>query len=149
MVKAANQSPIPYGHATMRAETFDVFSKGWRSIRLGESYGHVEYFNSSHGLIVLAHQNSVAGQIDGIHPASLSGSIASDRNLVEPLRDSDGAAFNHAPIAFNLHWMTRRSQGALILDAFGRMIDGGDPEANMLTSPEPMALEIYERLSVP
>lgn len=138
------KTPIPYGHATMRAETFGIFSDGWRCIRVGENYDPVEYLNSPHGLIVLAHQNTVAGQIDGIHPANLSGSISHNRNIVEPLKADDGMVFNNTPTATNLHWMTRRSQGALVLEAFGRMIDSDAPEACVLTSPEPMALEIYD-----
>ncbi len=143
MSETANQPPVPYGHATMTTDAFDFLSKDWPSIRFGENYDRVEYLNSPHGLIVLAHQNTDDAQVDGIHPSSLSGTILNEQNIVEPLRDSDGGQFSSVSGEFCAHWMTRRSQGALILSAFGRMIDGGDPEAVMLMSSEAMALEIF------
>ncbi|MEW4399613.1 hypothetical protein AB1J06_13085 [Agrobacterium tumefaciens] len=143
MSQTANQPPVPYGHATMTTDAFDFLSKEWPSIRFGENYDRVEYLNSPHGLIVLAHQNTEDAQVDGIHPSNLSDSILNARNIVEPLKDSDGALFSSALGKFSAHWMTRRSQGALILSAFGRMIDGDDPEAVMLVSSEAMTLEIF------
>lgn len=143
MSETANQPPVPYGHATMTPDSFHHLAKEWPSIRFGENYDRVEYLNSPHGLIVLAHQNTDDAQVDGIHPSNLSGSIRNARNIIEPLKDSDGAIFSSVSGEFNAHWMTRRSQGALILSAFGRMIDGGDPEVVMLALSEAMALEIF------
>ena len=143
MSETANQPPVPYGHATMTPDSFHHLSKEWPSIRFGENYDRVEYLNSPHGLIVLAHQNTEDGQVDGIHPSNLSDSILNARNIIEPLKDSDGALFDSVSGEFSAHWMTRRSQGALLLSAFGRMVDGGDPETVMLASSEAMSLEIF------
>jgi len=138
---ATQDMPVNYVHVQVTTGMFERVSKGWRFTRFGNNYGRVEYLNSPSGLIVLAHQDTNAGQIDGIHPASLSGSITSPRNIIEPFRTTDSA-----PIAYNLHWMTRRSQGALIHDAFGRMVDSGDPEANSIETPdgETMGMAIYD-----
>lgn len=102
-------------------------------------YCQVEYLNSPEGLILLAHQDTVAGQVDGIHPVTIGKSISSERNIVEPLKGSQCAAS-----AYNVHNMTRRSQGALVLEAFGRMVHGGDDEAHSVSSDKNFRrLEIY------
>ena len=134
-------TPVNYVHVQVPAEMFERVSKSWRFVRFGDNYGHVEYLNSPSGVIVLAHQNTTVGQIDGIHPTSVSGSITGSRNIIEPFRTTESA-----PIAYNLHWMTRRSQGALIHDAFGRMVDSSDPEAHAVETPEgeAMGMAIYD-----
>lgn len=89
------------------------------SMTLSEPYEAVEYLNAPQGLIVLAHRED--GQVDGIHPSCLSHHIESPRNIIEPF---GGPAFGYSN-----HWMTRRSQGGLVLGAFGKMIEQGDPQA--------------------
>lgn len=110
-----------------------------RGLLMSAPYGRVEYLNSPCGLIVLAHQNTVAGQVDGIHPANLSESINRPANIVEPFKRRDPTT-----PAYNAHYMTRRSQGGMVLEAFGRMIDGGDPLAPMLTTERRFSLEIFD-----
>ncbi len=92
-------------------------------------YRFVEYLNSPHGLIVLAHQ--LNEQVDGIHPSSLSGAISTEFgfNIVEPLPDDEFSGER-----YSAHWMGRKQQGSLVLAGFGRMIDQGDPEAPCLPS---------------
>ncbi len=101
-------------------------------------YKTIEYFNSPEGLIVFAHRDTIAGQVDGIHPTSISKSILSNRNIVEPLKGKKSGA-----LEYNVHYMTRRSQGALILEAFGKMIDGGDEEAIGISADKSLKLEFY------
>jgi hypothetical protein len=101
-------------------------------------YAEIEYFNSPEGLIVFAHDDTIDGQVDGIHPTSISNSILSNRNIVEPLKGKNSGALD-----YNLHYMTRRSQGSLILKAFGRMIHGGDKEAISISADKFLKLEFY------
>lgn len=101
-------------------------------------YYEVEYLNLPKGLVVLAHQDTVASQVDGIHPPEISKSIESDRNIVEPLR----RLHRDAP-AYNVHYMTRRSQGALVQEAFGRMVHGGSADAPSVSTEKSFRLEIY------
>lgn len=77
---------------------------GQKGAFLRGGYRMVEYFNSPHGLIVYAHRAD--DQVDGIHPASLSESIRSFRNIIEPLHHS-----RYEGTKYNVHYMTRRSQG--------------------------------------
>lgn len=138
-------SIVTYTHEAMTYEAFCAYVMGIvgrKRIRsaavLVAPYDAVEYLNSSAGLIVLAHHSTVAGQVDGIHPATIGKSIDNPRNIIEPLRG------NHpdAP-AYNVHYMTRKSQGSLVLEAFGRMIDGGDDEAPSFQTDGQFRLEIY------
>lgn len=108
---------------------------GERGLVLKAPYTAVEYLSAPAGLVVLAHQNTVDGQVDGIHPSSLSKSVDRPVNILEPLRKTDGA--------YNVHYMTRRSQGALVREAFGRMVDGGDPEAPCIETDSRFTLEIF------
>lgn len=108
------------------------------SLELVAPYTMVEYFNSPVGLIVFAHHNSIEGQVDGIHPAALSDSIVSPRNTIEPLKGNSADT-----MAYNVHYITRRSQGALVLKAFGRQIQGGDEEAPWFKTSESFRLEVY------
>lgn len=139
-------------HETMSEDAFCAFADGWSFTTFGDMlYSHVEYMNSPHGLIVLAHHNNVSGQVDGIHPASLSHSIDRPNNIIEPLKARDGTVFAREPVAYNSHWITRRSQGGLVLAGFGRMIDGGDPEAHCVEAPkgEGFTMTVYETPSGP
>jgi hypothetical protein len=108
------------------------------SLVLVAPYTMVEYFNSPVGLIVFAHHNTIAGQVDGIHPAALSDSIVSPHNIIEPLTGSGDNA-----MAYNVHYMTRRSQGSLVLKAFGRTIQGGEEEAPWFKTGKSFQLEVY------
>lgn len=101
-------------------------------------YYNVEYLNSPKGLIVLAHQNTDDGQVDGIHPTTISEAIMTSRNIIEPLKSKQSGA-----LEYNVHYMTRRSQGTLILEAFGRMINGGDEEAISISTEKFFKLEFY------
>lgn len=113
-------------------------------------YSRIEYMNSPHGIIVLAHRDYDEA-IEGIHPASLSDSIERPKNIVQPLTSEDGKMFNREPIAYNQHWMTRRSQGSLVLAAFGKMIDGGDEAAPCILPAKDSTLHmsIYEASNNP
>ncbi len=108
---------------------------GERGLVLKAPYCAVEYLSAPAGLIVLAHHNTIDGQADGIHPACLSKCIDRPVNIIEPLRN--------VAEAYNVHYMTRRSQGALVREAFGRMIDGGDPEAPRVETDRHFTLEIF------
>lgn len=133
----AQASAATYAHETMSEEAFRTVANAWSFTTFGDLlYSYVEYMNSPHGLIVLAHHGDSAGQVDGIHPASLSHSIGRPNNIVEPLTACDGTVFARDPVAYNSHWIGRRSQGGLVLAAFGRMIDGGDQEAPSFKAPE-------------
>ncbi|MBO9097565.1 MULTISPECIES: hypothetical protein, partial [unclassified Rhizobium] len=99
------------------------------------------YMNSPHGLVVLAHRD-YDEVVEGVHPASISNSIETPKNIVEPLAGDDGTAFNLNPVAYNSHWLTRRSQGGLVLAAFGRMIDGGDDAAPRFIAHKDSTLEM-------
>jgi hypothetical protein len=92
-----------------------------RGIRLRGGYHHIEYLSAPQGLIVLAHQNASHGQVDGIHPVSLSEYVDDDRNIIEPLVGRDSG--------YAVHYLNRKQQGSLVLGAFGRMIAAGAPEA--------------------
>ncbi len=82
---------------------------GMQSAFGDELYSHVEYMNAPQGLILLAHHDDIVGQVDGIHPAALSDSIDRPVNIIEPLAAFDGKLFTRNPVAYNSHWMTRRS----------------------------------------
>lgn len=139
-----NFAPVAsYTHETMNRKAFrryvaSTYGKAGvkPTLNLKAHYEYVEYLNSPAGLLILAHRKFNGEQVDGIHPATISHSIESFRNIIEPLSQSD------AP-NFNAHYMTRRSQGGLILKAFGRMIDGGDPEAHSLTSETYLQVEVF------
>jgi hypothetical protein len=108
-----------------------------RGLTFKAPYYSVEYLNSPVGLIIFAHHDTVEGQIDGIHPAGVSESINRPVNIIEPL-DADAGGLH----SYNVHYMTRRSQGPLILKAFGRMIHQGEPEAPSLKTNGRFSLEI-------
>ncbi|MDP8251488.1 hypothetical protein [Pseudochrobactrum saccharolyticum] len=138
-------TPAIYTDVTMSVENFRGYvssvvgrKKVLPSLVLEAPYSHVEYLNSPAGLIVLAHHNTPDGQVDGIHPACIGKSIINPRNIIEPLKGS-----KLSPHAYNVHYMTRRSQGSLILEAFGRMIDGGDNEAPAVKPSGGFNLEFY------
>ncbi|GAK71145.1 hypothetical protein RRU01S_15_00700 [Agrobacterium rubi TR3 = NBRC 13261] len=133
-----------YVDISVSSELFEKASRGWPVKRFNGKYNCVEYLNSPSGLIILAHQNTRDRQVDGIHPAVLSESINSDRNIVEPLKSHSGNPFSNSPVEYNMHWMTRRSQGALIQKAFGRMIDQGDKEAYVIELSTSVQLAIYD-----
>lgn len=115
-----------FSHRTMSRKAFRVYITqvyGWRGKRgltLTANYKHVEYMSAPDGLIVLAHHDTIAGQVDGIHPVANSKHIEHWANIIEPLTSD----CDHV-----VHYMTRKSQGGLMLGAFGRMIQPGDPEA--------------------
>ena len=107
-----------------------------RGIMLRGGYHHVEYFNAPQGLIVLAHQNTIDGQVDGIHPVSLSEHVDHPRNIIEPLVGANSG--------YAVHYLARRQHGGLVLGAFGRMIDAGDPEAPAFQVEEgELVLEVF------
>lgn len=131
-----------YTDATMSLEDFHAYVVGVvgrkkvrPSVSLCGPYRHIEYLNPPSGLLVLAHHDTIDGQVDGIHPAAIGKSIANFRNIIEPLKGSGPA--------YNVHYMTRRSQGALVFEAFGRMIDGGEAGAHSFLSDSHFWLEIY------
>lgn len=68
-----------YTHETMTVDAFRSYVAGLvgrrkvrPTVKMIAPYEAVEYLNSPAGLIVLAHQNTIAGQVDGIHPSILS-----------------------------------------------------------------------------
>lgn len=133
-----------YDHETMSATKFQRYIGAGRDaasidfiFALSALYAGVEYMNSPAGLIILAHQADRWGQVDGIHPACLSSSIEKPGNIIEPFR------CRPVETAYNMHWMGRRSQGALVLEAFGRMIHGDDPEAPNLKTNSRFSLKFY------
>lgn len=137
-----------YNHVAMDAASFWSYtikgmSKGQlkRVLVLGGRYNHVEYLSAPAGLIILAHQSDKTGQVDGIHPASLSSSIDRPQNIIEQLEGCQSET------PYNIHWMTRRSQGWLVREAFGRMIHAGDPEAPSLSTNGQVALHFYSTAS--
>lgn len=99
-------------------------------------YRHVEYLNSPLGLIVLAHQEN--DQVDGIHPSSISDSVRTFTSIVEPLSER-----RYSGVSYSSHWLNRRKQGSLVLAAYGRMINQGDPEAVLLTPKHTFRLHVY------
>lgn len=106
-------------------------------------YDQVEYLNSPAGLIVLAHHDTIDGQVDGIHPASLSSSIDRSWNIIEPLQCGQSKP------DYNTHYMGRKSQGALVLAAFGRMIHAGDAEAPNMRTDRHFSLQFFSAPSGP
>lgn len=132
-----------YTHKTLNRNEFLSYMKtlSGPDIEADSSYSHIEYLNSPHGLIVLAHRD-YDEVIEGFHPANLSYSVTAPNNTIEPLKGDSGILFSREPIAYNQHLMTRRSQGGLVLAAFGRMIDGGDPEAPRFLPPEDFTLQM-------
>lgn len=145
-VATMTQPPIGiFSDETMCRDVFAAYVAGVvgrknvrPSVRLIAPYYSVEYLNSPSGLIVLAHHDTIDGQVDGIHPKSIGESIASSRIIVEPLK----GICPESP-AYSIHYMTRRSQGALVLKAFGRMVHGGDDEAHCVDTEKYFSLEIY------
>lgn len=135
-----------YTDETMTLAAFSSFISGAvggtkvrASAVLVAPYCQVEYLNSPKGLVVLAHHDTIAGQVDGIHPPEISKSIKSERNIVELLKGSH----RDAPV-YNVHYMTRKSQGFLVQEAFGRMVHGGDEDAPSVSSEKNFRrLEIY------
>lgn len=132
-----------YTHETLSYEEFATYAKSLSRpvVEADTYYSHIEYMNSPHGLIVLAHRD-YDEVVEGIHPASLSHTIKTPKNIVEPLVRDDGNVFNCDPVAYNSHCLTRRSQGDMVLAAFGRMIDGSDPEAPCFLAPEDSTLQM-------
>lgn len=132
-----------YTHETLNFEGYLAYVKTLSGpvIEPDAFYSHIEYMNSPHGLIVLAHRD-YDEVVEGIHPAKLSESISVPKNIVEPLEGDYGDDFGRELITYNRHWLTRRSQGSLVLAAFGRMIDGGDPEAPRFIAPEDSTLQM-------
>ncbi len=132
-----------YTHETLSYEEFATYAKSLSRpvVEADTYYSHIEYMNSPHGLVVLAHRDYDEG-VEGIHPASLSHAIKTPKNIVEPFVGDDGNVFNCDPAAYNSHCLTRRSQGDLVFAAFGRMIDGGDPEAPRFLAPEDSTLQM-------
>jgi len=129
-----------YSHETMSKQSFaDFLANPDTELRMypAARYDRVEYMNSPFGLIVLAHHGDIAGQIDGIHPKAISESITGPRNIIEPFTRSETLP------DYNVHYMTRRSQGGLVLAAFGRMIDSGDPLAPSISTERNLKLEVY------
>lgn len=146
-ITTATAPAAMYVHETMTEEAFDALSNEWDAVAFGdELYSQVEYMNAPQGLILLAHHDDIVGQVDGIHPAALSDSIDRPVNIIEPLAAFDGKLFTRNPVAYNSHWMTRRSQGGLVLAGFGRMIDGGALEAPCIEASdnEAFSMTIYD-----
>lgn len=125
-----NSSNPTYTHKTISSVELQEYTKNLSGhvIEADTYYSHIEYMNSPQGIIVLAHRDDDE-VIEGIHPANLSDSINNAKNIIHPLADGDGNVFCTKPIAYNQHWMTRRSQGNLVLAALGKMIDSGDEAA--------------------
>ena len=123
----SGETPATFSHRTMTEEQWRTYLKVTlgrrrpRALMLNGGYYHVEYLSAPQGLIVLAHREADGGQVDGIHPASLSRYVDSDRNIIEPLLGSDNG--------YAVHYLTRRQHGGLVLGAYGRMIHAGAPEA--------------------
>lgn len=76
--------------------------------------------NAPAGLIVIAHHFDFAGQVDGIHPVSLSAQVEGAGCTVLPFGQSG---------TYSMHFMSRKWQAKLVHAAFGRMIHSGHPEA--------------------
>lgn len=130
-----------YGAKTMNWSAINqlIKQKNGKPARRVKGFGlyrHVEYLNSPCGLIVLAHQEN--GQVDGIHPASISDSVKTFNCIVEPLQDR-----LYSRVRYSCHWLNRRQQGSLVLEAYGRMIDQGDPEAILLTPKHTFQMHVY------
>jgi len=132
-------------HEAMRLDAFRAYvsnivgrKKVRPSVCLYARYYSVEYLNAPSGLVILAHQDSDDAQVDGIHPAAIGKSVDNFRNIVEPLKGTS----TDAP-AYNVHYITRRSQGGLVREAFGRMIQQGGPEAPHVSTDKSFYLEIY------
>lgn len=136
----ANHTHTIITHEAFRHLIADIVGrrKAKPSVRMCAPYHYVEYLNSPVGLVVLAHHDDAAGQVDGIHPASIGKSIKTPRNIVERLKKLHANAPD-----YNTHYMNRRDQGALVLEAFGRMIDGGDSEAPFVKTDRRANLEFY------
>ena len=105
-------------------------------------YKEIEYFNSPKGLIVFAHQDTFDSQVDGVHPNTIGKSIENERNIIEPLKGK-----HSGPSGYNVHYMTRRSQGSLILEAFGKMIHGGDEEAISVSTKKSFTLVFHNTVN--
>lgn len=122
--------PATYTHLTMSRSAYRFYLAtvfGYGEVKghiFRAPYQQVEYLNAPAGLIVLAHHAYVRGQVDGIHPASLSHHIDDAPAIVEPFGRSG---------VYAEHYLPRKWQGALVIGAFGRMIDAGDPEAPRFT----------------
>lgn len=139
--------PATHIHVTMSRADFrtyiaDVFGmRGVKHLVFKAPYQFIEYFNAPAGLIVLAHHDTIAGQVDGIHPASLSHHISGFGHIVEPF-DRAGR--------YAVHHMSRKQQGGLVIGAFSRMIHAGEPEAPSFDRDDGYSkLEIFDGPSGP
>lgn len=140
-----NMTDTAYSHETMCRKEYRrsiaALVRGGAFLQLKfnrAAYRAVEYLNSPVGVIVLAHHDTAAGQIDGIHPVCISDSINRPANIIEPF----SRATENAP-AYNAHYMTRRSQGGMVLAAFGRMVDGGDESAPKVETENRFMIEVF------
>ena len=128
-----------YAHQTMSRRAFRDYvaniygSRSVRGLVFKAPYRHVEYLNASHGLIVLAHHDTMVGQVDGIHPSRLSEHVEHWCNIIEPLKGTNYA----------VHYMSRKYQGILVHAAFGRQIQAGDPEAPAFETDNTFTLEVF------
>lgn len=131
-----------YQHETMSRKDFrayiaNVFGhRGERGLILKAPYRYIEYFSAPAGLIVLAHHDDYTGQVDGIHPVSLSGHVEGLQSIIEPLSPNSRYA---------AHYLPRKWQGQLVLAAFGRQIKAGAPEAPSIETDDGFfSLEIFD-----
>lgn len=150
---STTQAPAAtYTHETLSYEEFATYAKPLSRpvVEADTYYSHIEYMNSPLGLLVLAHRD-YDEVVEGVHPANISHSIKTPKNFVQPLAGDDGTAFGREPVAYDSHWLTRRSQGALVLAAFGRMIDGGAPEAPrfLATGDSTLQMSVHDTPSGP
>ncbi|MDN2580879.1 hypothetical protein [Aquibium sp. ELW1220] len=109
-----------YSHETTSRKGFrsyiaDVLGgRGHRGLTFRAPYEVIEYFNTPAGLIVFGHRGYLHNeQVDGIHPASITNSIDRPQNISEPFCCAD----DQCP-AYNVHYMTRKSQGIMLMEAW-------------------------------
>lgn len=136
-------SPTSYGHETMSRKAFRSYVAkvyGWRGVRgtvFRAPYQQVEYLNAPAGLVVLAHHDDYAGQVDGLHPASLSHHVEGWASIVQPFGRPGGG--------YAMHFLPRKWQGKLVIGAFGKMIQAGSPQApSFQTEEDYFTLEAFD-----
>lgn len=124
---AATHTHETIGRKEFRTYMADVFGRrGERGKVFRASYHLVEYFNAPSGLVVFAHRDAIEDwQVDGIHPDGSDQSIDASRNIIEPLRSRQAGE-----VRYNVHCLTRRSQGILLHDAFADDRPAYDIEAD-------------------
>ena len=77
------------------------------------------------------------------YPNTIGKSIENERNIIELFTGK-----HSSPSGYNVHYKARRSQGPLILEAFGKIIHGDDEEAISIPTKKSFTLVFYNIVNV-